>query len=190
MLLYLHGFRSSPSSAKAQLLHKTIQAQALDIHFVAPQLPESPLLAIETCLKLIAENKAEDESLIVMGSSLGGYYATWLAEKLACPAVLINPCIYAARDLSTQIGQTQYYHTGEPFCFTSQYVKELAHLFVPKVHAERYLLLAGTNDELLDWQEMVARYQGAKQVIAQGQTHAFTDLQAYLPTIFDFILAH
>ena len=100
MILYLHGFRSSPQSAKAQIVARALHARGQGDLFVAPQLPVAPRDAIALCLDLAKQAQGE---LCIMGSSLGGYYATYLAQVLDCRAVLINPSIYAARDLSTQL---------------------------------------------------------------------------------------
>lgn len=186
MILYLHGFRSSPQSAKAQLFQKALQEKGLADQLVLPFLPASPKEAIALCLKEI-ENTPKNE-LCIVGSSLGGYYATYLAEHLDCRAVCINPSVYAARDLSTQLEVRTQYHSNDPFVFKASYVKELAELFVPHLNPKRYLLLCGLQDELLDWQEMVSRYQGAQHIMAPDQDHAFSGFAHYLPSVLNFIL--
>ncbi|MDO5679807.1 MAG: YqiA/YcfP family alpha/beta fold hydrolase [Pelistega sp.] len=185
MILYLHGFRSSPQSAKAQIVAHALQARGQGDLFVAPQLPVAPRDAIALCLDLAKQAQGE---LCIMGSSLGGYYATYLAQVLDCRAVLINPSIYAARDLSTQLDVRTTFYSDEPFHFKAEHVKQLAELFIPQLNKpERYLLLAGKRDEVLDWQEMQARYLGAQQIIVDDQDHAFAAIETYLPEVFEFI---
>lgn len=186
MILYLHGFRSSPHSAKARQFQEALRQQGREHQLLLPSLPASPKQAIALCLSLVKD--IPNEELCIVGSSLGGYYATYLAETLDCRAVCINPSIYAARDLSTQLEVRTQYHSDEPFLFKADYIRELAQLFVPHLHPQRFLLLAGQQDELLDWQEMQARYNGAIQILAPDQDHAFSGFEHYLPTVLDFIL--
>lgn len=186
MILYLHGFRSSPKSAKSQLFHQVMQARGQDHLLLSPMLPASPKEAMALCLSLVKDIKPSE--LCIVGSSLGGYYATYLAEYLDCRAVCINPSVYAARDLSTQLEVRTQYHSEDPFEFKASYIKELADLFVPVLQKpSRFLLLAGMQDELLDWREMQARYAGAKQIIAPDQDHAFSGFEQYLPQVLAFI---
>jgi hypothetical protein len=185
MILYLHGFRSSPQSAKAQQFQQALQARGMADQLLLPHLPSSPKAAIALCLKLVQDTPKEN--LCIVGSSLGGYYATYLAETLDCRAVCINPSTYAARDLATQLEVRTQYHSDDPFVFKAEYIKELAELFVPQLQPQRYLLLAGQQDELLDWQEMQARFAGAQQILAPDQDHAFSGFEHYLPTVLDFI---
>lgn len=188
MILYLHGFRSSPLSAKSQLMAQVMQERGQADLFVCPQLPAEPKQATQLCLDLAQQAQQAGQEICLMGSSLGGYYATYLAQELDCRAVLINPSIYAARDLSTQLDVRTQFHTDAPFHFSAAYVKQLADLFVPVLkQPERYFLLAGKRDEVLDWQEMQARFIGAKQLIVDDQDHAFADLGRYLPEVLDFI---
>lgn len=186
MILYLHGFRSSPQSAKAQLFQRVMQSRGQAQQLLTPSLPSSPKEAIALCLSLVQGIPSEE--LCIVGSSLGGYYATYLAEHLDCRAVCINPSVYAARDLSTQLDVRTQYHSDTPFEFKASYIKELADLFIPFLQKpSRFLLLAGMQDELLDWQEMQARYAGATQIIAPDQDHAFSGFEHYLPDVLAFI---
>lgn len=188
MILYLHGFRSSPLSAKSQLMAQALQERGLADRFVCPQLPAEPQQVIDLCLELAQQAQAAGQEICLMGSSLGGYYATYLAQKLDCRAVLINPSIYAARDISTQLDVRTQFYSDEPFYYCADYIKQLADLFTPELkQPERYFLLAGKRDEVLDWQEMQMRFQGAKQLIVDDQDHAFGDLARYLPEVLDFI---
>ncbi len=185
MILYLHGFRSSPLSFKTSLLAARMEALGRGDEYACPQLPASPRAAIELALA-IAQTVPPAE-LTLIGSSLGGYYATWLAEKLGCRAVLLNPAVHAARDLATQVGVKTQYHSNEAFEFKREYIDELAALAVPAItHPERYFLIAATGDELLDWREMVAQFTGARQRVIQGSDHGISDFAEYADEVLAF----
>lgn len=194
MILYLHGFRSSPKSFKAQLLAQAMKDRGLENEWVCPQLPASPQRALELANHLIEQHlrhtaPAGSSRLTIMGSSLGGYYANCLAEHWKCRAVVLNPAIYAARDLATQVGEHTQYHSDDPFTFRREYVDELAEMAVGKPsHPEHYFLVAAKGDEVLDWQEMVAWYAGCHQLILEGSDHGLSDFANYLPRVLDFAL--
>lgn len=157
-----------------------------------PQLPASPREAAELALDIARRQLAratDPLALTVVGSSLGGFYATWLAEQLGCKAVLLNPAVEAARDLATQVGEHRMYHSDAPFVFLPAYVDELAALHVPRItRPDRYFLVAATGDEVLDWQEMRDRYAGCRQRIVQGSDHGLSDFATWLPEVLDFAL--
>ena len=186
-LLYLHGFRSSPKSFKAQRLHAWLQTHRPGVHWWCPQLPPSPREA----LALIEAGTADwpaDRSL-VLGSSLGGFYATVLAERRGWPAVVMNPAVDPARDLAVHIGEQTAFHTPEErFFFRPEFVDELRAL-TPASLADpsRYLAVIAQGDELLDWREMAARYAGAKMRVIAGSDHALSDFEDHLPTILEFV---
>ncbi len=197
MILYLHGFRSSPQSFKARLMAQVMEAQGRLNEWACPALPASPKLAVELAEKLAAELQQREglrqspdhprTGLTIIGSSLGGYYATWLAEKLGCRAVLLNPAVHAARDLATQVGEHTSFHDGQPFLFTPAYVDELEAMKVERItDPGRYFLIAATGDEVLDWTEMRDYYQGAHQRIIEGGDHGLSDFAAWLPEVLAF----
>lgn len=185
MILYLHGFRSSPQSMKARLVGERMAALGLADQVISPQLPASPRLAMELALSLIEGIPAEQLSII--GSSLGGYYATWLAERIGCRAVLLNPAVVPSLDLDQHVGVTTQYHSDEPFEFKREYIDELRALAVPEISKpERYFLIAATGDEVLDYRDMVAHYQGARQHIIEGSDHAISEFAQYLDEVLGF----
>ena len=185
MILYLHGFRSSPLSFKAQLLAERMRALGLADNYLCPQLPASPSAAVALALQLVRGCPAAELSII--GSSLGGYYATWLAEQLGCRAVLLNPAVQPPRDLEQYVGTTTAFHTDAPFEFKRSYLAELAALQTgPTSRPERYFLLAATGDELLDWQEMVAHYPGARHRVINGSDHGLSDFARYADEVLAF----
>jgi len=195
LILYLHGFRSSPQSFKATLMAQALQARGLSGDWLCPQLPPSPGQAMALANRLIEQARDEramrvETDMVVIGSSLGGYYAHCLAEHWKCRAVLLNPVVYAARDLATQIGRHTQYHGEGSFAFLPEYIDELAEMATSRpARPDRYFLLAATGDELLDWREMADWFGGCRQLIIQGGDHGLSDFQAYLPQVLEFALA-
>jgi len=202
MILYLHGFRSSPDSAKARLMAGAMAERGLAADWCCPQLPASPAAALDLALGLVRDrlgapaavgggDDSPADRLTVIGSSLGGFYATWLAERLGCRAVLLNPVVHAARDLSTQVGSHRTFHGDEPFEFLPGHVDELARAEadIPVLtRPERYFLLAATGDEVLDWREMRDRFAGSRQRIIEGSDHGISDFADWLPEVLEFAL--
>lgn len=185
MILYLHGFRSSPSSMKARVVGERMAALGRANDYLCPQLPASPTLAMELALSLVKDVPVDRLALI--GSSLGGYYATWLAERLGCRAVLLNPAIVPRLDLAPYVGVTTQYHSDEPFEFKHAYIEELRALEVTRItQPERYFLMAATGDEVLDYRDMVAHYAGARQHVIQGSDHAISEFADYAGEVLAF----
>ena len=186
MLLYLHGFRSSPQSFKARLLGARMADLGRVQEYVCPQLPASPAAAMALARELAGA--CAPNQLTVIGSSLGGYYATALAEETGCRAVLLNPALRAFEKLAGYVGtQTAYHPGGAAFDFTPAYLDELRALHVTAVtRPERYFLIAATGDELLDWREMAAAFLGARQNIIQGSDHALSDFGGMADEVIDF----
>lgn len=190
MILYLHGFRSSPHSYKAQRLGEIIQQSPLAERWVCPQLPASPAKAIALCNQLIHNStKAHPEQeIVIVGSSLGGYYAHVLAEQWNCKALLLNPAVSAPRDLATQVGSHTHYHSDEPFHFLAKYVDELQAMQPATVtQPQRYFLIAASGDEVLDYTEMLHRFQGSQGFLIFGSDHGLSDFDLYLKPVLHFI---
>jgi len=189
MILYLHGFRSSPASTKARLLASALSDRGLADQWFCPQLPASPAQAVALAETLIERHRPSGAPLTVIGSSLGGYYANCLAERHRCRAAVLNPVIHAARDLATQVGTHKQYHGDEPFVFLPGHVEELAQMAPPRPSdPERYFLLAATGDEVLDWREMAQWYAGGHGRIIQGSDHGISDFEQWLPELLRFVL--
>lgn len=186
-ILYLHGFRSSPQSFKARLLGQRLTELGLGHTYRCPQLPASPCAAAELALALAREMTAGGEGLSVVGSSLGGYYANWLAERIGCRAVVLNPAVQPPRDLENYVGVTTAYHSEEVFEFKREYIDELQALRVETItHPERYFLIAATGDEVLDWREMTAHYAGARQAVIEGSDHGISEFAQYVDQVLAF----
>ena len=182
MIVYLHGFNSSPQSHKAQLLGRYMAERGLASRYACPAL--SPLAS---------EAVAEVESLLVgrspvcfVGSSLGGFYATYLAEKYDGTAVLINPAIVPHVGLRAYLGPQQNLHTGTPYELTEAHLREWEALYVPTITPRRYLLLVETGDEVLDYREAVRRYAGAEQRVIQGGDHSLQSFPQHLARLVEF----
>ena len=185
MILYLHGFRSSPISFKARLLAERMRELGRENAFICPQLPASPAAAIELAQACIAQG--DHSELTVIGSSLGGYYATWLAEQTGCRAVLLNPAVKPPRDLEKYIGVHTQYHSDAPFEFKREYIAELEALTIRRItQPQRYFLIAATGDEVLDWHEMVDHYPQARQLVIEGSDHGISEFANYTDAVLTF----
>jgi len=185
MILYLHGFRSSPQSFKARLMAERMHALAREQEYHCPQLPASPAAAIRLAQDIASQSAPQE--LTVIGSSLGGFYATWLAEQLGCRAVLLNPAIKPPHDLASYVGVTTHYHSDEPFEFKHAYIDELKALMVDTItRPQRYFLIAATGDEVLDWHDMVAHYPGAQQTVIEGSDHGIDEFADYADDVLRF----
>ena len=184
MLIYLHGFRSSPSSFKARWLHNRMRALGCAEAFVCPALPVSPKAAIDQIVRECRPSPADT----LVGSSLGGCYATCLAEQWGCRAVLLNPSTRPAASLSKYLGvQTLYHDPQNSFVLEPRHLDELASLQRSAItRPERYFLIAATGDEVLDWRQMVAFYQGARQRVIEGSDHGLSDFAAYGDEVLQF----
>ena len=186
MILYLHGFRSSPQSFKARMIGARMEALGLASGYACPQLSERPSSAMATA-RSIAE-RHDPASLTLIGSSLGGFYATWLAEQLGCRAVLLNPALRAHEKLTRHVGtQTAYHDPTASFEFLPAYLDELARFHVEAIsRPTRYFLVAATGDELLDWREMVAGYPGARHKVIAGSDHGLSDFADHMAEVLEF----
>lgn len=184
MLIYLHGFNSSPASRKAQMLARVMADRGLADHYACPALSHRPLEAVASAETAMA--KAPHGAITFIGSSLGGYYATWLAERHGRRAVLINPAVHPHRELRAYLGVQQNLYTGEKYVLAEDDLSAWEDLFVPTVTPSRYLLLVETGDEVLDYREAVDRYAGATQVVVPGGDHTLRSFPEHIPLILDF----
>jgi predicted esterase YcpF (UPF0227 family) len=186
-LLYLHGFRSSPQSAKAQTMAALVQARHPGVTWWCPQLPASPAQAMALLLKGTA---AWPRGLMaIMGSSLGGFYAAWLSAHMGVPAVLINPAVHPSRDLARYIGEHPVWQDpAQSIFFEPAYVQELVELeSQPLPTRPATLALIAKGDELLDWREMRARHLAGQVRLIEGSDHALSDFEEHLPQILEFL---
>ena len=186
-LLYLHGFRSSPQSNKARIMADYVSAKHPKVRWWCPQLPPSPRDAASLIVEGIASWPRQ--SMAVMGSSLGGYYASWVAQLARCKSVLINPAVNPARDLEKYIGEQASWHDPEEkFFFRPEYIDELRLLDTRSMTpAAPEMVLIAQGDEVLDWTEMSERYPHALQLVQEGGDHALSNFEEYLGRVEEFL---
>lgn len=186
-LLYLHGFRSSPQSTKAQITLKAVGQRYPATQVLCPALAPSPKRAMQALESALAGWPTK--SMAIIGSSLGGFYATYLAERYGCKAVVLNPAVFPARDLSAHLGDQQVWQDpSSHFVFERRYLDELVQMEVKAItHAQRYLAVIAKGDELLDWREMAAHYALANTVLLDGSDHALSDYTDHLDTVLNFV---
>ena len=188
-LLYLHGFRSSPQSAKARLMAGRVRRDHPATVWCCPQLPPSPAAAMELIRALTAAWPRE--TMAVLGSSLGGCYAARLAVETGCArTVLLNPAVQPARDLAQYIGeQSSWQDPAKRFYFRPEYVEQLRAIEAGALpRPEQCLALIAKGDEVLDWREMVARHPGVQLRLVEGGDHGLSDFErAHLDAVIDFL---
>lgn len=184
MIAYLHGFNSSPQSQKAQVLARYLAARGLQAHYACPALPPLAADAVAAIEALMAQHRRVPFCFV--GSSLGGYYATYLAEKHGTRAVLLNPAVDPHIGLRAYLGEQRNLHTGEPYQLTETHLREWQSLWVPHITPARYLLVVETGDEVLDYRRALERYAGAEQIVVQGGDHSLQSFARHLPRIVEF----
>jgi uncharacterized protein len=184
LVLYLHGFRSSPESSKARAMADEMARRGMGDAFACPALSHVPDEAIAQAEAVIAGNP--NRRITLVGSSLGGFFATCLAERHDLPAVLINPAVPASIPLEFWIGRHDNFHTGEWFDFTREHAEQIRRLDPPALNPDRYWLLLEAGDEVLDPREALRRYAGARVSLEENGDHSFTRFDAYLPRIIAF----
>jgi len=182
LILYLHGFCSSPASWKSRLLAEEMARRGLADRFACPALSPVPDEAV-ACLSRLIEQANGPVTLV--GSSLGGHYATHLAEKYGLKAVLINPAVIDRLDVAKFVGIHANFHSGEPFRFTETHAAQLK-AQVRRPTPERYWLLAETGDEVLDYRQAIDFYAGSRQTVLPGGDHGFTQFPGFVPQIIEF----
>jgi len=182
LILYLHGFCSSPASLKSRQFAAAMNARGLGDRFVCPQLSPVPDEAVACASGLV---EAADGPVTLVGSSLGGHYASHLAEKYGLKAVLINPAAVRALDAAKFIGEHANFHTDERFTFTAAHAAQLE-AQISKPTPARYWLLVETGDEVLDWRQAARFYAGCRQTVLEGGDHSFTRFPEFIPQIIEY----
>jgi predicted esterase YcpF (UPF0227 family) len=184
MLIYLHGFNSSPGSHKAQVLKRYMEERDLGDQYRCPALPHLPMRAIAVVEAEIAKHPRE--SIALIGSSLGGFYSTYLAERHDLRAVLINPAVYPHEGLRAYLGVQRNLHTHQQYELTEEHLRQWEKLNLPSVRPQRYLLVVETGDEVLDYREAVQKYAGARQIVIEGGDHSLMSFPEHVPLILEF----
>ena len=190
-VIYLHGFRSSPQSSKAVRVGQDLATRG--VGYACPALDIAPLTAMAQIHTAIDHALSQGDRVRLIGSSLGGFFASAVMEshpqRAQFKAALLNPAPWPARDLAPYVGELPAWHTQEVLNFRREYIDDLKALEVGITTPERYLLVAAKGDELLDWKEMVARYPGAHRHVIEGSDHGLSDFDDHWPIIRTFLLA-
>ncbi|WP_111655616.1 YqiA/YcfP family alpha/beta fold hydrolase [Isoalcanivorax indicus] len=182
-LVYIHGFNSSPASLKARLLVDWFRRHGAEDRIHVPALPPEPKRA----MAVLESTLAGAGPAALVGSSLGGFYATWLAAHHDLKAVLINPAVRPWALLGDYVGDMANYHTGEPFHLEQHWVDELRAYEVPQVDdPERLLVLMQTGDDTLDWRDTWDFYEDCHLYRGLGGSHGFDDFDAFIPLVLRF----
>ena len=182
MIVYLHGFNSSPQSHKAQVLQQYMAERRLAADFACPMLPPEA----DEAVRIIRQIVKGKQRVTYIGSSLGGFYATHLVERDGGSAVLINPAIDPHIGLRAYLGPQRNLYTGAAYELTHGHLDQWRRIYEPKITADRYLLIVETGDEVLDYRRAVERYAGAEQVVVHGGDHSLRSFPEQLPRILKF----
>ena len=185
MIVYIHGFNSSPSSHKSNELRERLKSLGRECEFSCPSLPHLPGEAMALLEQQVSAIPAHKVTLV--GSSLGGFYATCLTEKFGMRSVLVNPAITPHEGLRSYVGLQKNIYSGEEYRLTEEHLAQLARLHIANpARMDRYLLIHTTGDELLDWRVAVDHYPGCRQVIVQGSDHGFKQFGDYIGIVLEF----
>jgi predicted esterase YcpF (UPF0227 family) len=182
MLLYIHGFGSSAKSGKAMLMRERLGEK-----IIAPSLSPIPELAIDTLDQIAGMVQSLGENIVFAGSSLGGYYATYLADKYNAKAVLINPSVKPYNTLSSNIGFNHSYYDFSNYEFTQKHIEHLKTFDVENIHPENFMLLLQTGDDVLDYREAVKKFRGAQIDIEEGGSHGYEGFERKIEKIIKFL---
>jgi predicted esterase YcpF (UPF0227 family) len=188
-LIYIHGFNSSPASLKAQQTADWLSVNAPDIPYICPALSSKPDLAIEQLNTLIESTiESTPDPVGLIGSSMGGYYATWLGEKYGLKAVLVNPAVRPYEFMLEYLGENANYHTGERYILEPKHVDVAKSLEVVSLkNPKNYWVLLQTGDDVLDYRQAETRYADCDLTIESGGDHSFQHFERHMPAIADFL---
>jgi predicted esterase YcpF (UPF0227 family) len=185
MIIYIHGFNSSSQSGKAQELKRWLEERGRAHEWVSPDLPNRPSQAIALLSELI-ERAATPPKLL--GSSLGGFYATHLVSRYDVKAALVNPAVHPGLLLRSLVGSVQqHWHDEGSYTFTQTHLDELTALDqLGPANPHNMLLLLENGDKTLDWRDATSYYRDAHQLVFQGGNHGFTRFSDVLDLIDRF----
>lgn len=188
MLLYIHGFNSSPDSHKARQLQAWLAQHHPQVACEIPYLRPYPAEAVAQLEALVERYLSKGEAVGLVGSSLGGYYGAWLAEKYKLRAVLVNPSVRPFDLLGRYIGENKNFHNNDHYVFEQKHVEELRAFYVPAHrHPENLWLMVQCGDETLDFREATAKYSPCRSLIEYGGDHGFQGFERWLPAILHFL---
>jgi predicted esterase YcpF (UPF0227 family) len=186
IILYLHGFLSSPQSAKAQRTRRYCEQQGLGEQVLIPHMGHGPAQTIAELRSII--DSQGSRNIVLIGSSLGGFYATYLAEEYGFPAALINPAVKPFERWEEHLGEHQNYYSGEIHIVTQEHVDELRHLDKsPLQYPDNFMLLVQTGDEVLDYRQAVEKFSSSACIVRENGSHKYENFVDELPVIFEFL---
>lgn len=187
-ILYLHGFLSAPQSTKAQQTVAFCEQRRMADRITVPAMMNGPRQTMEE-LEAIMETLPWD-CLGLIGSSLGGYYATYLSEKFDIPAVLVNPAVKPFELWDDYIGEHKNYYSDHVHVVTTEHIEELHALDCTPIRSPKnFMVLLQTADEVLDYRLAAQKFADTRLVIHEGGDHSYQDYDLELPVIFDFLLS-
>ena len=186
-LLYIHGFLSSPVSHKAVQVKNWLNDERSDIEYHCPALTPYPNETRQTLEAIVETLQSQPVGLV--GSSLGGYWATWLAEKYDLRAVLVNPAVKPSILKPDYVNvELRNYHTDESYLLKEEHMDDLLAVDVPVIkQVNNYWLMVQTGDETLDYRLATEKYAACKQLVENGGDHSFQDFEQWIPDIVDFL---
>lgn len=184
-LLYIHGFNSSPKSLKAELTKSYIKEQQLSVNFYCPQVASSPKAAIQQLEEIVDSEPSANWCFV--GSSLGGYFASYLAEKYSGKAVLVNPAVRPFELLTDYIGEQTNPYTDEVYQVKPSHMEDLADLYQQNIATQNYMVMVQTADEVLDYRQAVDKYHNTQLIVQEGGDHSFINYSAMLPSVMRFL---
>ena len=187
LFIYIHGFNSSPDSFKANCFNEFIRQKHPEDQFICPKLSDLPDKAVKTVSQLIKQKSSYSEVSLI-GSSLGGFYATWFAEQYHLKAVLINPAVNPQVLLLDYLGKNKNFYTGEEYEFTPQHIKQLDKVSVNRIKAPEHLMvLIQTGDEVLDYKLAQEKYTDSVLIVEEGGDHSFQHFEKHCESIYQFL---
>ncbi|MGG4608948.1 esterase YqiA [Providencia sp. Me31A] len=185
-LLYIHGFNSSPLSAKANSLKKWIETHHPHINMIVPQLPNYPEQAQALLDDLIS--KHEHDRIGLVGSSLGGYFSIWFSQRYQLPAVVVNPAVRPFDLLQDYLGENTNPYTHEKYVLENKHIHELKSLYIERLMSPHLIwLLQQMGDEVLDYRDAVTYLSKCKQTVEPDGNHTFVGFEAYFSQIVHFL---
>ncbi len=184
MFVYIHGFLSSSQSSKAQQFKQWLIEQGRESEWICPDLPSNPKLALNLLSDIITDLQQQGKPIKLVGSSLGGFYATVLSEQFNLKAVVINPSVNPDITLKNKIGTQKAWHTDTDVEFTQADVDTLTKNKVKSIsHTDNFFLMVEREDETLDYREATEFYRNCNQLVFNHGNHGFSRFEQVLSLI-------
>ena len=183
-LVYIHGFNSSENAHKANQLKQECERLGVADSLIIPRLNWQPKAAIKQLEKIIEANLSQ--GVCLFGSSLGGFYATYLAHKYQLKSIVLNPAVGAPHLIEKHLGEQTNYHTGEVYTLTPEHITQLVELDIPLTQPDLFWLMLQKGDETLNYQTALDFYKGVQTSLEEGGSHSFDGFERYLDSVLDF----